>query len=155
MHPILFRIPLPHMPLQAWWAAAIVAAIALVYALLGQRRNERGTMFVALAVFQLGLTLYVRNTLIASASEGARYGARADAGSGDASGRTVDLITTALNSSYAADVSAAQRVTSGGVRVVEVTVSAPFPILGVIGPSGAMSVTGRAFSEQQVIGTAP
>ncbi len=50
MHPILFRIPLPHMPLQAWWAAAIVAAIALVYALLGQRRNERGTMFVALAV---------------------------------------------------------------------------------------------------------
>ena len=50
MHPILFRIPLPHMPLQAWWAAAIVAAIALVYALLGQRRGERGTMFVALAV---------------------------------------------------------------------------------------------------------
>lgn len=112
-------------------------------------------MFVALAVFQLGLTLYVRNTLIASASEGARYGARADAGSGDASGRTVDLITTALNSSYAADVSARQRVTAGGVLVVEVSVSAPLPILGVIGPSGAMSVTGRAFSEQQVMGNPP
>ncbi|MEO5743834.1 MAG: TadE family protein [Terracoccus sp.] len=112
-------------------------------------------MFVALATFQLGLTLYVRNTLIASASEGARYGARADAGSGDASGRTVELISTALNPSYAADVSAAQRVTSGGVRVVEVTVRAPLPILGVIGPSGAMSVTGRAFSEQQVIGNGP
>ena len=112
-------------------------------------------MFVALAVFQLGLTLYVRNTLIASASEGARYGARADAGSGDSAARTVELITTALNASYAADVRAAERVTAGGVRVVEVTVLAPLPIIGVIGPSGAMSVTGRAFSEQQVIGSGP
>ncbi len=50
MHPILFRIPLPHMPLKAWWAAAIVAAIALVYAFLGQRRKERGTVGVALLV---------------------------------------------------------------------------------------------------------
>ena len=28
MHPILFRIPLPHMPLKLWWALAAVAAIA-------------------------------------------------------------------------------------------------------------------------------
>ena len=34
-------------------------------------------LVVALAVFQLGLALYVRNTLISAASEGARYGARA------------------------------------------------------------------------------
>jgi len=32
-----------------------------------------------LAVFQLGLALHIRNTLISCASEGARYGARADA----------------------------------------------------------------------------
>ena len=112
-------------------------------------------MFVSLAVFQVGLALYVRNTLIASASEGARYGARADAGSGDAAARTTDLIATALNASYASDVTAAQRTTAGGFGVVEVTVSAPIPIIGVIGPSGAMTVTGRAFSEQQVTGVSP
>ena len=40
-----------------------------------------------LAVFQLGLALHIRNTLIACASEGARYGARADATPGDGEAR--------------------------------------------------------------------
>ena len=31
MHPILFRIPLPHMPLKLWWALAAVAAIAVIF----------------------------------------------------------------------------------------------------------------------------
>ena len=64
MHPILFRIPLPHMPLKAWWAAAIVAAIALVYAFLGQRRKERGTVGIALlvAVAAGGAGYYFRAT---------------------------------------------------------------------------------------------
>jgi phosphatidylglycerol:prolipoprotein diacylglycerol transferase len=50
MHPILFRIPLPKMPLKLWWALAAVAAIALVYAALGQRRKDRGTVLTALVV---------------------------------------------------------------------------------------------------------
>ncbi len=50
MHPILFRIPLPKMPLKLWWALAAVAAIALIYAALGQRRKERATVLTALAV---------------------------------------------------------------------------------------------------------
>lgn len=50
MHPILFRIPLPKMPLKLWWALAAVAAISLVYAALGQRRKERGTVLTALVV---------------------------------------------------------------------------------------------------------
>jgi phosphatidylglycerol:prolipoprotein diacylglycerol transferase len=41
MHPILFRIPLPKMPLKLWWGLAAIAAIALVYALLGLRRRDR------------------------------------------------------------------------------------------------------------------
>ena len=45
-------------------------------------------LFVAMGVFQLGLALYVRNTLISAASEGARYGARADAQPGDGMART-------------------------------------------------------------------
>jgi Flp pilus assembly protein TadG len=112
-------------------------------------------LVVALGVFQLGRALYVRNTLISAASEGARYGARADASPGDGIARTTALITSSLSSSFAGDVSAAARTTSGGVRVVEVTVSAPLPVVGPIGPSGLLTVSGRAFSEQQVAGAAP
>jgi phosphatidylglycerol:prolipoprotein diacylglycerol transferase len=50
MHPILFRIPLPKMPLKLWWALAAVAAIALVYAVLGMRRKDRGTAGVAILI---------------------------------------------------------------------------------------------------------
>jgi phosphatidylglycerol---prolipoprotein diacylglyceryl transferase len=41
MHPILFRIPLPHMPLKLWWALSAAAAIALVYALLAVRQKDK------------------------------------------------------------------------------------------------------------------
>lgn len=113
-------------------------------------------LFVAMAVFQLGLVLYIRNTLIASASEGARFGARADAAPDDAAARTVTLVTNALNSAYAERVEATERTTAAGVRIVEVTVVAPLPLIGPIGPSGTMTVTGRAFSEDQVsAGTVP
>jgi hypothetical protein len=37
------------------------------------------------------------------------------------------------------------------VRVVEVRVIAPLPVIGPIGPSGALTVSGRAFSEEQVV----
>ena len=50
MHPILFRIPLPQMPLKLWWGLAAVAAIALVYALIGIRRKDRGSAAMALLV---------------------------------------------------------------------------------------------------------
>jgi phosphatidylglycerol---prolipoprotein diacylglyceryl transferase len=50
MHPILFRIPLPHVPLKLWWALAAVAAIALVFAVLAQRRNDRSGLLTSLVV---------------------------------------------------------------------------------------------------------
>ncbi len=50
MHPILFRIPLPKMPLKAWWALAAIAAIALIYAALGMRKKDRGTAGTAIIV---------------------------------------------------------------------------------------------------------
>ena len=112
-------------------------------------------LFVALAVFQLGLALYVRNTVVAAASEGARYGARADATPADGAARTTSIITSSLSASYAKQVSAARRTGDTGVTVVEVTVTAPVPVIGPIGPAGAMVVTGRAFSEIQALGGAP
>ena len=107
-------------------------------------------LFVVLAVLQLAIALYVRNTLIASASEGARFGARADAAPGDGAARTEGLITSALNASFASDVSAQTTTTSDGVRVVVVTVVAPLPLIGPIGPAEGFTVQGRAFSEEQV-----
>jgi len=50
MHPILFRIPLPKMPLKLWWGLAAIVAIALVYAALGLRKRDRGTAGVAVVV---------------------------------------------------------------------------------------------------------
>ena len=50
MHPILFRIPLPHMPLKLWWALAAVAAIAVVFAALALRRRDRSGALSAAVV---------------------------------------------------------------------------------------------------------
>ena len=50
MHPILFRIPLPHMPLKLWWALAGVAAIAIVFAALALRRRDRSGVLWSLGV---------------------------------------------------------------------------------------------------------
>lgn len=50
MHPILFRIPLPQMPLKLWWALAAVAAIAAMYLIVGVRKRERATIIGSLVV---------------------------------------------------------------------------------------------------------
>jgi hypothetical protein len=101
-----------------------------------------------LAVFQVGLALHIRNTLIACASEGARYGARADRAPGDGVARARDLIRASLADRYADDVSA-DATTVGGVAVVEVRVSAPLPVLGLLGPERVLRVGAHAFAENQ------
>ena len=101
-----------------------------------------------LAVFQLGLALHTRNTLISCASEGARLGARADAVPGQGISRTQALITTSLSARFARNVSSREAVV-GGVRVVEVRVVAPLPVIGLLGPDGRLDLVGRAFLESQ------
>lgn len=101
-----------------------------------------------LAVFQLGVTLHTRNTLISCASEGARLGARADAVPGQGVARTEALISQSLSPAYARSVSASESVVNG-VRVVQVRVVAPIPVIGLLGPSNRLDVVGRAFLESQ------
>ncbi|MGA3123229.1 MAG: prolipoprotein diacylglyceryl transferase family protein [Polyangiaceae bacterium] len=48
MHPILFRIPLPHTPLRLWWAFAAAVAIAAGYAVAGSIRRDRNAVTSAL-----------------------------------------------------------------------------------------------------------
>jgi hypothetical protein len=124
------------------------------------RRDERGSavaefvmvsglvVLLFMAVFQLGLVLHIRNTLIACASEGARLGARADAAPGLGAARTRELIEASLSDGYADDVTVGTGVVAG-VQVVEVHVRAPFPVIGLLGPDGQLDVTGRAFAERQ------
>jgi phosphatidylglycerol:prolipoprotein diacylglycerol transferase len=50
MHPILFRIPLPHTALKLWWALAAVAAIAVIFAALAARRRDRNGVISSLVV---------------------------------------------------------------------------------------------------------
>jgi phosphatidylglycerol:prolipoprotein diacylglycerol transferase len=53
MHPILFRIPLPHTPLKLWWALVAAGVVATVYAFVALRRQDQsgaiGSGVVAIA----------------------------------------------------------------------------------------------------------
>ena len=96
-----------------------------------------------LAIVQLTLVLHVRNTLIDAAASGARYGTLADRNDGDARERTVQLITAALNADFARDVGTSES-TFQGIRTLEVTVRAPLPVIGFIGPRALLEVKGHA-----------
>lgn len=106
-------------------------------------------LLLGVGVFQLGLALSVRNTLISCASEGARLGARADSSPQEGADRSRDLVTRSLSAAYAQGVVATTTTTSAGVQVVDVSITAPVPIVGLLGPSGTMTVQGRAFMESQ------
>lgn len=105
-----------------------------------------------LSVVQLGLVVHVRNTLVDCASEGARYGARADRTPDDAVRRTHDLVASELSPAYASRISGritAEEVDRGGVRAIEVRLSGPLPVVGLVGPAGTLDVSGHAFAERQ------
>lgn len=121
----------------------------------GWRGEERGsavvdfvlvggllTMFF-LAIIQLTLVLHVRNTLIDAAASGAHYGTLADRGAPDAEERAAELIGTALTAEFAQDIST-NEVTFQGLRTLEVTIKAPMPVIGLIGPRDLLEVKGHA-----------
>ncbi len=100
---------------------------------------------VFLAVVQLALALHVRNTVVDCASEGARYGALADRTPDDGARRTRELIRASLADRYADGVSAGY-VDVDGLRTVEVEVTAPMPVLGLLGPT-SVTVRGHGAAE--------
>jgi Flp pilus assembly protein TadG len=99
-----------------------------------------------LGVVQVALAVHVRSTLIDCAAEGARVAGRADRGPADGVARTRELVAASLSSRYAEDV-VARHTTVDGLPVVEVTVSAPLPVVGLLGPSGVVTVEGHALEE--------
>jgi hypothetical protein len=99
------------------------------------------------AVLQLTIVLHVRNTLVDSAGEGARYGALVGHDAADGAQRSRDLIAQSVSSAYAQGVSAG-RTTIDGLEVVEVEVQAPLPLVGLVGPAGTLTVRGHALVEE-------
>lgn len=122
----------------------------------GARRGDEGSVVVefvlvsvlvvvlATAVLQLALTLHVRNTLTSCAAEGAHLAAHNDREVAEGVQRTDDLIAASLGG-YDHETSA-RMVSEGGDQVVEVTVSAPVPVLGLWG-LGSMTVRAHAVEE--------
>jgi Flp pilus assembly protein TadG len=102
---------------------------------------------VFLGVLQVALVLFVRNTLTAAASEGARYAATLDRDPADGAARTRSQIEGALAGRYARDVTA-REVTIDGAPAVEVTVHVVVPALGIGGPAVSLDMSGHAIEEQ-------
>ncbi|MGK9146637.1 pilus assembly protein [Plantibacter flavus] len=102
---------------------------------------------LTMSVVQLALALHVRNTLIDSAAEGARFAALADTELAEGVDRTRALIGVAVGRAYAEaiEVSLDDRA---GARIVTVSVVAPLPVLGLIGAPGLLEVRGHAVLEE-------
>jgi len=123
------------------------------------RRSERGAAVVDfvlvvvvlvplfLAIMQVALVLHIRNSLVAAASEGARYAATIDRGPADGAERTRELIESSLADRFADDVTASQTRVDG-YPGIEVDVSANVPTLGLWGPAITLHVSGHAVEEQ-------
>jgi len=101
---------------------------------------------LVLGVVQLALALHVRTMLTDAAAEGARYAALHGSDLAAGEERAAELIAMTLPASYAEHVDAGYD-TYGEVALVTVTVSAPLPVLGLLGPGGTIVVTGRAVDE--------
>ncbi len=118
-------------------AGSAIAEFVMVAALL---------TVLTLSVIQLGLALFIRNTVVDAAAEGARFGALADNSLSDGVARATDLITVALGPSYAHDVTASTGSYLGHPAVI-VTVRAPLPLIGLVGIDDGLEVSGHAAIE--------
>lgn len=98
---------------------------------------------LTLAVMQFGMAIYVRNVVHDAAVEGAYEAALADSSEAAGAERTRAVITRAIGTEYAQDVTVSTDRT-GRYPVVRVTVHAPLPVIGLIGVPGVWEVTGSA-----------
>ncbi|WP_296536798.1 TadE/TadG family type IV pilus assembly protein [uncultured Actinomyces sp.] len=105
---------------------------------------------VFVALLQVALGVYARNVLTDAAGDGARRAALVGGTEAEARRRVQTLSDAALRRGYV-DTVTVSRVPSGDLTIVEVTVKAPFPVLGLLGPGGTLTVTGRAVDESSLI----
>lgn len=121
-------------------------------------RDERGSAVVDfvmvsmlvvplfLGILQVGLFLYVRNTITAAASEGAHYAGVLNREPADGEARTRELVTGVVRNELIDSVTA-QATDVDGQPGVEVVVEAHMPPLGLWGPGIKFHVEGHAIKE--------
>lgn len=101
---------------------------------------------LTLAVVQLGLAVYVRNVVHDAAVEGAYHAALADTSLRDGAERTTAIIARTVGDAFVQDVRA-RDASSAGQPIIEVTVTATLPLVGLLGMTGGLEVTGHAPAE--------
>ena len=122
-------------------AGSAVVDFALVSALV---------VAVCVALLPLALCLHVHNPLTDAAGEGARRATLVVGTEAEAAARVVMLTDAALADGYVEDV-AVSRTSIGGTPVVRTEVTAPLPVLGLLGPAGTLRVTGHAVDEAALV----
>ena len=111
-----------------------------------------GVLVVALllAVLQVAVYVHVRNVVVASAQEGARYAANADVPASAGAARTLEVVARATSERTAAGLACAsvQEVDDSGLTLVVVRCSGAVPSLfAALGDLLPLTVTGRAVEE--------
>lgn len=101
-------------------------------------------IMIALMVVQAALIVHTRNTLVDAAVQGAHHAARVGSSPQDGARRAERLIDERFGTGLEAEATAVQ----GEDGVIRVQVSATLPLVGLLGPSGAMTVHGRAIDEE-------
>lgn len=103
-----------------------------------------------LAVLQVAVYVHVRNVVVASAQEGARYAANADVPSADGAARTVQIVAQATSERTAGGLActSAEEADATGLRLVVVRCAGSVPTLfAALGDLLPLEVTGRAIKE--------
>lgn len=123
-----------------------------------RRRSERGAAVVDfvlvsmlvvplfLGILQVGLFLYVRNTVTAAASEGAHHAAVLNREPADGEARTRELVAGVVREELIDSIEA-EAVEVAGQPGVRVVVKAHMPPLGLWGPGIGFDVEGHAIKE--------
>ena len=103
-----------------------------------------------LAVLQVAVYVHVRNVVVASAQEGARYAANADVPTGAAEARTLEVVARATTAQTADGLActADQEADASGLTLVVVRCEGAVPaLLAGLGNLLPVRVTGRAVEE--------
>ncbi|PZA22783.1 pilus assembly protein [Modestobacter versicolor] len=111
-----------------------------------------GVLVVALllAVLQVAVYVHVRNVVVASAQEGARYAANADVPAEAGAARTLEVVGRATSAGTAAglDCTSEQETDGSGLTLVVVRCTGAVPSLfAALGALLPLEATGRAVEE--------
>ena len=103
-----------------------------------------------MAVLQIAVYVHLRNVVVASAQEGARYAANADVDSSTGAARTVQIVARATSSRTAAGLActSGEEPDPSGLTLVVVRCTGSVPtLLGALGNLLPVTATGRAIKE--------